>query len=159
MAVWDAVRLRVSEAVPLNYVKPAFSVMMFSDASDKFCGGCITQVPTVELGGSVAIVAMAHEQLDFLSGHFRGSKERWVTGDKEGSAIMSTFKRLPFLRWGSVALLCDHRNLAYIFGVNGAPTSKPVAQCLQGWCVFPGHYRAHTSVSYTHLTLPTIYSV
>ena len=55
MAAWDAVRLQVSEAVPLNHLKPGFSGMMFPDAGDKFWGSCITQVPTVELGVSVAI--------------------------------------------------------------------------------------------------------
>ena len=54
MAAWDAVRLRVSEAVPLKHLKSRFSVMMFPDASDKFWGSCIAQVPTVELGGSVS---------------------------------------------------------------------------------------------------------
>ena len=48
--------------------------------------------------------------------------------DKEGFAIVSTFKRLPYLRWGGVTIYCDHRNLANIFGANGAPTSKAVAQ-------------------------------
>ena len=38
MAAWDAVRLRVSEAVPLNHLKPVFFVMMYPDASDKFWG-------------------------------------------------------------------------------------------------------------------------
>ena len=102
--------------------------MMFPDASDKFWGSCITQVPTVELWGSVAIADMAHEPLGFLSGPFRGSQERWAAVDKEGT-IVSTFKRLPYLLWGGVAI---HRNLAYIFGANGAPTSKAVAQRLQG---------------------------
>lgn len=36
--VWDAVRLRVAEAVPLYHLKQRFSVMMFPDASDKFWG-------------------------------------------------------------------------------------------------------------------------
>ena len=51
--------------------------MMFPDASDKFWGSCITHVPTVELGGSLAIADMAHEPLGFPSGPFRGSQERW----------------------------------------------------------------------------------
>ena len=71
MAAWNAVRLRVSEAVPLYHLKPGFSVMVFHDASDKFWGSCVTQVPTVELEGSVAIADMAHEPLGFLSGPFR----------------------------------------------------------------------------------------
>ena len=98
MAAWDALRLRVSKAVPLNHVKPGFSVKMFPDASNKFWGSCTTQVPTVELGGSVAIADMAHEPPGFLSGRFRGSQERWATVDKEQFSIVSTFKRLPYLR-------------------------------------------------------------
>ena len=35
--------------------------------------------------------------------------------DKEGFAIVTTFKRLPYLLWGGVAIHCRHRNLAYIF--------------------------------------------
>ena len=35
-AVWDAVRLRVSEAVPQNRLRPGFSVMIVSDESGKF---------------------------------------------------------------------------------------------------------------------------
>ena len=65
---WDAVRLRVSKAVPLNLLKPGFSVMMFPDASDNFWGSCITQGQTVELRSSVAIADMSHEPLGFLSG-------------------------------------------------------------------------------------------
>ena len=34
--------------------------------------------------------------------------------DEEGFAIVSTFKRLPYLLWGGVAVYYDHRNLAYI---------------------------------------------
>ena len=67
MAAWDAVPRRVSEAVPVNHLEPRFSVMMFADASDKFWGSSITQVPTVELGGSVVIASMAYEPPGFLS--------------------------------------------------------------------------------------------
>ena len=88
--------------------------MTFSDASDKVWGSCITKVPTVELGGSVAIADMAHEPLGFLSGPFRGSQERWATVDEEGFAIVSTFKWVSYLFWGGVAIHCNHRNLAYI---------------------------------------------
>ena len=63
-------RVRVSEAVPLEFL-----LMMFPDASDKFCGSCITQGSTVELGG-VAIADMAHAPLGFLTGTARGSPRR-----------------------------------------------------------------------------------
>ena len=60
--------------------------------------------------------------------------------NKEGFAIVSTFKRLPYLLWGGVAILCDNRKLAYIFGANGALTFKAVAQRPQGWRVFLGQF-------------------
>ena len=37
-AAWDAVRLWVREAVPLNHLKPGFSTMVLPDASDKVGG-------------------------------------------------------------------------------------------------------------------------
>ena len=112
-----------------------FLVMMFPDASDKFCGSSITQVPTVELGG-VAIADMAHEPLVFLSGTFWCSPRRWIAVNKESFAIVSMFKRLPYSLRGGVANHLDHQNLAYIFGANGAPASQAVAQHLQGQRVF-----------------------
>ena len=114
--------------------------MSFPDASDKFWGSYIAQVPTVELEGSVAIADMAHEPLGFLHGSFRGWQEQWATVDKEGFAIVSTFRRLPYLLRGGVAIHCDHRDLAYVFGANGTPTSQAVAQRLQGWRVFLGQF-------------------
>ena len=54
---------------------------------------------------------MAHEPLEFLNGHFMGSQERWATIDKEGFAIVSTLKRLPYLLWGGVAI---HLSLIHI---------------------------------------------
>ena len=89
--------IRVSEAVPLNHVEPGFYVMRFSDATEKFWGSCINQVPTVDLGGSVENVDMAQEPLGFPSVSFRGSQERWATVDKEGFEVVNTFKRLPYL--------------------------------------------------------------
>ena len=37
---------------------------------------------------------MSHESLGFLSSTFRDSQQRWATADKEGVAIVSTFRRL-----------------------------------------------------------------
>ena len=111
---------------------------MFNDASNSFWESCIAHVPTVDLRRSVAIEDMSHEPLEFLNRPFRGSQERWATMDKDGFAIVSTFKRLSYLLYGGVTIYCDHRNRAYIFSANGAPTSKAAAQRLQGWHVFLG---------------------
>ena len=68
---------------------------------------------------------MSHEPLAFLSGSFKGSQLRWVTVDKEGFAIVSTFRRL-----GGVHIFTDHRNLTYIFNLEACVTSvtKAMAQ-------------------------------
>ena len=71
--------------------------MMFTDASDKFWGSCITQVPTVWLRGGVAIADMSHEPIGVLSRCFRCSQDRWEAMDNERFAIVSTLKWLPYL--------------------------------------------------------------
>ena len=77
---------------------------------------------------------MSHEPLAFLSGSFKGSHLRWATVDKEGFAIVSTFRRLEHLLWNGVHIFTDHRNLAYIFNPEACVTSvsKALAQRLEG---------------------------
>ena len=54
----------------------------------------MTQVPEEEFHSGVALENMSHEPLAFLSGSFKGSQSRWATVDKEGFAIVKTFRRL-----------------------------------------------------------------
>ena len=104
-AAWGAVRLRVSEAVPLTHLKPGLYVVMFHDASDKVWGTCTFQVPMVELRSSVATTNMCNAPLGRLGGPFGGLQQRQATVDKEGFAIVSTFTRLPYpLGWGDDTL-------------------------------------------------------
>ena len=142
-AAWDAVRLRVSEAVPLNHVKPGFSVMMFPDASDKFWGSCITQVPTVELTGSVATAVMCHGPLGFLSGPFRGSQERWATVDKEGFATGSTINGMvnrtgphgvSIVKWSGH----DCVSISHSWPNDVTTRACPTNACVNAVCAIPG---------------------
>ena len=90
------------------------------------------------LGGTVSIADKPHKPLGFLIVPFIGSKGRWATVDKEDFEAMSTFQLWVYLLWIGVAVHCDHRNLAYIIGAHGAPSSN--AQRLQGWTVFLGQF-------------------
>ena len=85
---------------------------------------------------------MTHEPLGFLSGTFRGAQQRWATVDKEGFAIVSTFKRLEYLLWNGVQIYTDHRNLAYIFDPEACVSSvaKTTAQRLDQWKAVLGQY-------------------
>ena len=60
---------------------------------------------------------------------------RWATVDKEGFAIVNTFRRLEYLLWGGVHIFTDHRNLTYIFNPEACVGSvtKAMAQRLETW--------------------------
>ena len=88
---------------------------MFPDASDKHWGSFLTQVPQGGLDRGVPVEDMTHRPLDFLSGTFTVSQQRWATVDKEGFAMVSTFKRLEYVLWNIVHIYTDQRNLAYTF--------------------------------------------
>ena len=48
---------------------------------------------------------------------------RWATIDKEGFAIVSTFRRPEHFLWNGVHIFTDRRNLAYIFDPEACVTS------------------------------------
>ena len=66
---------------------------MFPDASERHWVRFVTQVPDAEMDQNLPVENMTHEPLAFLSGTFKGSQMRWATNDKEGFAIVSTFRR------------------------------------------------------------------
>ena len=76
---------------------------------------------------------MSHEPSGVLSGSFKGSQLRWATVDKEGFAIVNTFRRLEYLLWGGVRIFAGHRNLKYGFHPGECVTSvtNAVAQRLE----------------------------
>ena len=85
---------------------------------------------------------MSHEPLGFLSGTFRGSQQRRATVDKEGFAIVTTFRRWEYLLWGGVRIDTDQRNLAYIFEPEAYVPSAPKtsAQRLDNWKMVLAQY-------------------
>ena len=139
---WDRAQDMVAKAVTLYHPVDGKAVLMFPDASDEHWGSFVTQVPQSEVDDNVAVEEMSHEPLGFLSGTFRGSQLRWATVDKEGFAIISTFRRLEYLLWGGVHIHTDHRNLAYIFDPDACVSSVPktTAQRLEHWKAVLGQY-------------------
>ena len=80
-------------------------------------------MPEEGFRSGVALENMSHEPLDFLSDSFKGSQLRWATVNKEGFAIVNTFRRLEYLLWGGVHIFTDHRNLTFIFNPEACVTS------------------------------------
>ena len=112
---WNAAEDVVAHAVALTLPKKGWAVLIIPDASDEHWGSFLTQMPQEKLDRGVLVEDMTHELLRFLSGT-KGSQQRWTTVNKEGFAMVSTFKRLEYLLWNNgVHIYTDHRNLSYIF--------------------------------------------
>ena len=145
--VREAAQDLVAHAVALSHPKPGLAVLMFPDASDEQWGSFLTQVPREELDRGVSVEDMTHEPLGFLSGTFKRSQQRWATVDKEGFAVVSTFKRLEYFLWNGPHIYTDHRNLAYIFDPEACVSSvaKTTVHRLDQWKAVLGQYD-YTSV-------------
>ena len=109
IGAWEAAQDLVAHAVALSHPKPGWAVLMFPDASDEHWGSFLTQVPQEELDRGVSVEDKTHEPIGFLSGAFKGSQQHWATVEKEGFAVVSTFKRLEYLLWNGVQIYTDHR--------------------------------------------------
>jgi len=120
VAAWDQAQDMVAHAVTLHHPREGCAVLMFPDASDEHWGSFLTQVPQSEFESGVPVEDM----------------------DKEGFAIVSTFRRLEYLLWGGVHIHTDHRNLAYIFNPEVCVSSVPktTAQRLEHWKAVLGQY-------------------
>ena len=125
----------MAHAVTLYHPRPGCQVLMFPDASECHRGSFVTQVPGEEMGQNVPAEDMTREPLAFPVGTFKGSQMSWATIDKEGFAIVGTFRRLEHFLWNGVHIFTYHRNLAYIFDPEACVTSvsKALAQRLEGW--------------------------
>ena len=100
-------------------------------------------MPGEEFRSGIALENMSLEPVAFPSGSFKGSQLRWAAVDKEGFAIVDTFRRLEYLLWGGVHIFTDHRNLMYIFNPEACVTSvtKAMAQRLENWKAVLGRYQ------------------
>ena len=135
MKAWTDAQELVAHAVgTLYHPRPGCQVLMFPDSSDCYWGSFVTRVPDAEMEQNLPVEAITHEPLAFPSGTFKGSQRRWATIDKEGFAIVSTFRRLEHFLWNGVHIFTEHRNLAYMFdpGACATSVSKALTQRLVG---------------------------
>ena len=103
------------EAVELAHVDPAKQICVFTDASDLYWSGVVTQVDPADL--TLPLEEQRHQPLAFLGAAFRGAELGWSTFEKEGFAIFQTFDKVDYLMQTqkSVRVFTDHRNLLFVF--------------------------------------------
>jgi RNase H-like domain found in reverse transcriptase/Reverse transcriptase (RNA-dependent DNA polymerase) len=95
---------------------PSKHVCVFTDASDAFYSGMITQVTEHHL--DLLVHDQQHQPLAFTSGKFRGSQERWTIPEKEAFAVIATVTKHSYLLLAAeqFSILSDHFNLKYMYG-------------------------------------------
>ncbi len=81
-------------AVRLGHRDKTQQLCIFIDASDRYWAGIAMQCEKFEL--SKVTSQQRHTPSAFLSGEFSVPELAWTTYEKEGSAIMRTFKRLDY---------------------------------------------------------------
>jgi RNase H-like domain found in reverse transcriptase len=73
---------------------PKKRICVFTDASDAFYSGMITQLPEQHL--DLAVHDQQHQPLTFTSSRFRGSQERWTVPEKEAFAVIETVTKQSY---------------------------------------------------------------
>ena len=140
---WDNSREMLMNEVELSFRWPNdCRVSMFPDPSDLFWGCCLMQVPKEESMTGLSFMDMSYEPLAFLSGAFRGSPLCWPTVGLESLAVLSAYRRVPYLLWDGSNIFCDHRNLAYIFSPQpcGVTLSNAASQRLAVWRAYMNQF-------------------
>jgi RNase H-like domain found in reverse transcriptase len=97
------------------HADPKQRICVFTDASDEFYSGIITQVPEHHL--DLPVHDQQHQSLAFTSGRFRGSQERWTIPEMEAFAVIETVTkhRYPLLDSEHFFILSVHFNLKYMY--------------------------------------------
>ena len=105
---------------------------LFTDASDTHWSIILTQAPKGSLCTSkLEVHDLPHETLAFISGAFHSSELKRSTLEKEAYPIILALTRLRHFLLNGFRILCDHRNLSYIFSPfkERKQTREKLARC------------------------------
>lgn len=107
---------------------------LFTDASERFSLGVLTQIPPDDLDQSSE--KQRHARLVFLSGSLSGEKSRWSTS-KEAAVILNSVQILDYLliRPQGFHIFTDHGNFVFLFSPERttAHFGKTVFHMLSRW--------------------------
>ena len=125
-------------AVMLSYPRPDSAICVFTDASDHYWSGIVTQCEPAEL--SKPILQQQHLPLAFFSGPFTATQSRYAMVEKEGLAMVATCTKAAHLlrRPNPIHLFTDHRNNAALYSpdISVTASTRPAADRIARWQVF-----------------------
>lgn len=112
---FNACKRAIANRATLAHRDETKRLCVFTDASDSYWSGVLTQVPRSEL--TFPHVDQSHEPLAFHSGRFTDTQVGWSTLEKEAFAVLATLERSHWLVSCSDGfdLYTDHNNLIFIF--------------------------------------------
>jgi hypothetical protein len=80
-----------------------------------------------------------HQHHAFLSGEFKGAKQRWTVPEKEGLVIVDTVTKVDYflLSHDEFSILSDHLNLTYTYNpLSADPTlARHAVHKFQRWAL------------------------
>jgi transposase InsO family protein len=142
-AAFNAMKKALAHSVTLSYPSDSLVTCVWTDASDEFWAGVVTQTAQSEL--LKPVLQQSHMPMSFVSGRFVGSQLKWPTVEKEGFAILQTLVKSNRLlrRPQGFELFTDHRNLAFLFSPDAdvMPTRRQAADRVERWCITLRSYK------------------
>jgi RNase H-like domain found in reverse transcriptase len=116
---------------------PKQHICVFTDASNAFYSGMISQVPEHHL--YLPVHDQQHQPLAFAFGRFRGSQERWIIPEKESFAVIETVTKHRYLLLAAeqFSILSDHFNLKHMYDPLSLDPSlaRHTASKIQRWAL------------------------
>ena len=132
----------LKSAVTLAYPDPEKVICVFTDASEKFWSGVVTQTKSDQL--ELPPGEQQHEPIAFLCSAFKDASENWTTFEKEAFAIFQTFAKLDylFLVRQDVRVFTDHRNLLFVFAPLALEPSlgRHIISKVQRWALYMSRF-------------------
>ena len=129
----------IKEQTILATADPKKRLCLFTDASEKFWSGVLTQVEHSQFKSEKTPNEWEHNPLGFVSGAFRGSSVRWTMPEKECYAIVSSVIRLShtLVSCAEFSLFTDHKNLLFMLNPSrfNSNVARHVVHKVQRWAL------------------------
>lgn len=129
---------QIRQSVKLSHRKQGWDVCVFTDASELFWSGVITQCRKGDLDKDTE--NQRHEPLAFLGSVFSKTEQRWTTFEKEAFAIFQSFKKMDYLLLveENTHVFTDHRNLLFVYNPEALEPAlgRHVVTKVQRWALY-----------------------
>lgn len=138
-AAFSSLITAIKEQATLATVDPNKRLCLFTDASEPYWSGVLTQVTEHEFKSGKPPQSWEHYPVGFVSGSFKGSSSRWTMPEKESYAIVASTTRLShnLVASGEFSLFTDHKNLLYMLSPCrfNANVARHVVNKVQRWAL------------------------